>query len=52
VAKGVLKHALEEALEQYANISDPNRRAYAAMMTVMDEQIGQVVEGAACAITR
>jgi arylsulfatase A-like enzyme len=36
--------APEEALEQYANISDPNRRAYAAMITVMDEQIGQVVE--------
>lgn len=36
--------APEEALEQYANISDPNRRAYAAMITVMDEQIGQVIE--------
>ncbi|WP_197064857.1 arylsulfatase B [Leptolyngbya sp. KIOST-1] len=36
--------APEEALEQYANITDPNRRAYAAMISVMDEQIGQVVE--------
>lgn len=36
--------APEEALAQYANIADPNRRAYAAMITVMDEQIGHVVE--------
>ena len=35
--------APEEALAQYANIEDPSRRAYAAMITVMDEQIGQVV---------
>lgn len=35
--------APEEALEQYSSITDPNRRAYAAMITVMDEQIGQVV---------
>lgn len=35
--------APEDALEQYANIADPNRRAYAAMITVMDEQIGQVL---------
>lgn len=36
--------APEEALKQYENITDPTRRAYAAMITVMDEQIGQVVE--------
>jgi len=36
--------APEEALAQYAHIADPNRRAYAAMISVMDEQIGQVVE--------
>ncbi|HEX2620492.1 MAG TPA: arylsulfatase, partial [Phototrophicaceae bacterium] len=31
-------------LEQYQNITDPNRRAYAAMITVMDTQIGQVID--------
>jgi arylsulfatase A-like enzyme len=36
--------APEEALEPYQSITDPNRRAYAAMVSVMDEQIGQVVE--------
>lgn len=33
-----------EYLDQYQNITDPNRRAYAAMTTVMDDQIGQVLE--------
>jgi arylsulfatase A-like enzyme len=30
-------------LERYATIADPNRRAYAAMITAMDDQIGKVV---------
>ena len=33
-----------EDLDQYKAITDPNRRAYAAMITVMDRQIGQVLE--------
>lgn len=36
--------APEADLEQYKNITDPNRRAYAAMITVMDSQIGQVLD--------
>jgi arylsulfatase A-like enzyme len=32
-----------EYLEQYSEITDPSRRAYAAMITAMDEQIGRVV---------
>jgi arylsulfatase A-like enzyme len=32
-----------EAEAQYAHIKDPQRRAYAAMVTRMDEQIGRVV---------
>ncbi|WP_206816343.1 arylsulfatase [Chroococcus sp. FPU101] len=32
-----------EYLDQYQTISDPNRRAYAAMITAMDDQIGQVL---------
>ncbi len=32
-----------EYLDQYKHIADPNRRAYAAMITVMDNQIGQVL---------
>jgi len=35
--------APEDALDRYASIADPSRRAYAAMITVMDEQIGRVV---------
>jgi len=35
--------APEADLAQYQNISDPNRRAYAAMITVMDTQIGEVL---------
>ena len=30
-------------LEQYEQIADPSRRAYAAMITAMDDQIGRVV---------
>lgn len=33
-----------EYLDRYAQIADPSRRAYAAMITAMDEQIGRVVE--------
>jgi arylsulfatase A-like enzyme len=36
--------APEEYLDQYKNIADPNRRAYAASITAMDDQIGRVVE--------
>lgn len=32
-----------EYLEQYENIADPSRRAYAASITAMDDQIGRVV---------
>ena len=36
--------APHEYLEQYATIADPSRRAYAASITAMDDQIGRVVE--------
>ncbi len=36
--------APQEYLDQYKNIADPNRRAYAASITAMDDQIGRVVE--------
>ncbi len=36
--------APKKYLDQYANIADPSRRAYAAMVTAMDDQIGRVVE--------
>ncbi|MBE9226068.1 arylsulfatase [Phormidium sp. LEGE 05292] len=32
-----------EYLDQYKNITDPNRRTYAAMITAMDNQIGLVL---------
>lgn len=35
--------APQEYLDRYARIADPSRRAYAAMITAMDDQIGQVV---------
>jgi arylsulfatase A-like enzyme len=35
--------APKEYLEQYQNITDPSRRAYAASITAMDDQIGRVV---------
>ncbi len=36
--------APQEYLDQYKNIADPSRRAYAASITAMDDQIGRVVE--------
>lgn len=36
--------APQEYLDQYARIEDPARRAYAAMITCMDDQIGRVVK--------
>ena len=36
--------APQEYIDKYKNIEDPTRRAYAAMMTVMDEEIGKVIE--------
>jgi arylsulfatase A-like enzyme len=35
--------APEEYLNQYGHIQDPTRRAYAAMITCMDDEIGKVV---------
>ncbi len=35
--------APNEYLEKYAHIADPSRRAYAAMITAMDDEIGRVV---------
>jgi len=35
--------ATKEYLDQYKNISDPSRRAYAASITAMDDQVGRVV---------
>jgi arylsulfatase A-like enzyme len=31
-------------LDMYKHIADPNRRAYAAMVTAMDDEIGKVIE--------
>jgi arylsulfatase A-like enzyme len=36
--------APREYLERYASIADPTRRTYVAMIAVMDDQIGRVVE--------
>jgi arylsulfatase A-like enzyme len=36
--------APQEYLETYASISDPAHRAYAAMITALDQEIGRVVE--------
>src|SRR5437667_3882627 len=36
--------APQEYLDQYKNIADPSRRAYAASITAMDDQIGRVVD--------
>jgi arylsulfatase A-like enzyme len=36
--------APQEYLDMYKNISDPSRRAYAAAITAMDDQIGHIVE--------
>jgi arylsulfatase A-like enzyme len=35
--------APKEYLDRYAGIADPSRRAYAAMITAMDDQVGRVV---------
>lgn len=35
--------APQEYLDQYPHIAEPSRRAYAAMITAMDDQIGRVV---------
>jgi arylsulfatase A-like enzyme len=35
--------ATQEYLDQYKNISDPSRRAYAASITALDDQVGRVV---------
>jgi arylsulfatase A-like enzyme len=35
--------APQEYLDKYKNIEDPTRRAYAAMITAMDDEIGRVV---------
>ena len=36
--------APQEYLDQYRNITDPSRRAYAGSITAMDDQIGRVLE--------
>ena len=36
--------APQEYLDRYKSVADPNRRAYAAMITAMDDQIGRVVD--------
>jgi arylsulfatase A-like enzyme len=36
--------APQEYLDKYRDISDPNRRTYAAMITAMDDQIGKVLQ--------
>jgi arylsulfatase A-like enzyme len=36
--------APEEYLDKYKDIADPTRRAYAAMITAMDDEIGRVVD--------
>jgi len=35
--------APQEYLDRYASIADPSRRAYAAMITAMDDEIGRVL---------
>lgn len=35
--------APKEYMDKYGSIADPSRRAYAAMLTAMDDQIGRVV---------
>jgi arylsulfatase A-like enzyme len=35
--------APQQYLDRYKHIADPNRRAYAAMITAMDDQIGRVL---------
>lgn len=38
-----LLQAPQEVIDRFAYISDPNRKIYAAMMSVLDEQIGRLV---------
>src|SRR5690348_16831124 len=35
--------APKEYLDRYSNITDPNRRAYAAMISLVDDEVGNVV---------
>ena len=39
--------APQEYLDKYKDISDPSRRAYAASITAMDDQIGRVIDALA-----
>jgi arylsulfatase A-like enzyme len=39
--------ATKEYLDQYPNVADPNRRAYAASITAMDDQVGRVLDALA-----
>ena len=36
-------HAIEKYLQRFPNITDPQRRTYAAMMSAMDDAIGRVM---------
>jgi arylsulfatase A-like enzyme len=36
--------APQEYLDRYREIADPSRRAYAAMITALDEQVGRVIQ--------
>ena len=36
--------APKEYLDRYSNVQDPQRRAYSAMITAMDDQIGKVIQ--------
>ena len=36
--------APKEYLDRYAHVADPSRRAYAAMITAMDDEIGRVLQ--------
>lgn len=36
-------HAIEKYLQRFPNISDPQRRTYAAMMSALDDAVGRVV---------
>ncbi|WP_222539315.1 sulfatase [Pedobacter polysacchareus] len=37
-------NAKKDLMERYASIADPGRRAYAAMMTSLDDNVGRVLE--------
>ena len=36
--------APKDYLDKYADIADPNRRAYAAQITAMDDEVGKVID--------